>query len=81
MAGTPLYTGNRVTILRDGQSTFGAIFGAIRNARSYLYLEYYIFEEIEYGNERLSDLLIERHNEGLQIDGHVRQRRLDLDSQ
>src|SRR5579872_1472021 len=26
VAGSPLYTGNRVTILRDGQSTFGAIF-------------------------------------------------------
>ncbi|MGA8707281.1 MAG: phospholipase D-like domain-containing protein [Steroidobacteraceae bacterium] len=67
VAGSPLYTGNRVSILRDGQNTFGAIFGAIRAARRYLYLEYYTLEEIEYGEQRLSDLLIQRQNEGLQI--------------
>ena len=30
VAGSPLYTGNQVNILRDGQQTFGAIFNAIR---------------------------------------------------
>jgi cardiolipin synthase len=67
VAGTPLYTGNRVTILRDGPSTFAAIFAAIRDARQYLYLEYYTFEDIQYGDERLSDLLVQRRAQGLQV--------------
>ncbi|HEY3808605.1 MAG TPA: phospholipase D-like domain-containing protein [Steroidobacteraceae bacterium] len=67
IAGAPLYTGNRVTILRDGPETFAAIFAAIRAARHYLYLEYYTFEEIQNGDERLSDLLIRRQGEGVHI--------------
>jgi cardiolipin synthase len=67
VAGAPLYTGNRVTILRDGPDTFAAIFAAIHAARHYLYLEYYTFEEIQSGDERLSDLLIRRQSEGVHI--------------
>ena len=67
VAGAPLYTGNRVTILRDGEDAFAAIFAAIHAAKGYLYLEYYTFEEVENGHERLSDLLIARQREGLRI--------------
>lgn len=67
VSGTPLYTGNRVTILRDGPETFAAIFAAIHSARRYLYLEYYILEDIENDGERLGDLLIQRHDEGLAV--------------
>jgi cardiolipin synthase A/B len=68
VAGTPLYTGNRVTILRDGHAAFGAIFNAIEHAQHYLYLEYFILQDVTYNNERLSDLLIDRHRQGVQID-------------
>ncbi len=68
VAGTPLYTGNRVTILRDGTETFGAIFTALHRAQHYLYLEYFIFQDVTFNNERLSDLLIERHQHGVSID-------------
>jgi cardiolipin synthase len=67
VAGTPLYTGNRVTVLRDGVETFAAIFAAIHAAQRYLYLEYYILEEVASGGEQLSDLLIARAHEGLRI--------------
>jgi cardiolipin synthase len=67
VAGAPLYTGNRVTILRDGEDAFAAIFAAIHAARHYLYVEYYTLEEVESGHERLSELLIARHSEGLRI--------------
>jgi len=68
VAGTPLYTGNRVTVLRDGASTFAAMFDAIRSAQRYLYLEYYIFQDVTCDGVRLSDLLIARRRAGVQID-------------
>lgn len=67
IAGTPLYTGNRVTILEDGQASFAAIFAALHAARSYLYLEYYILEDIQSGDEHLSDVLLEQRSRGVQI--------------
>jgi cardiolipin synthase A/B len=67
VAGTPLSAGNQVTILRDGPETFAAIFAAIHAAKQYLYLEYYIFEEVQYNGEQLSDLLLARASEGVHI--------------
>ena len=67
VAGSPLYTGNAVTVLRDGPQTFAATFAAIRNAQHYLYLEYYIFEDVSFNGEQLADLLIARRQQGLQI--------------
>ncbi|HEX4023611.1 MAG TPA: phospholipase D-like domain-containing protein [Steroidobacteraceae bacterium] len=68
VAGTPLYTGNRVSILRDGPQTFAAMFSAIRQAQHYLYLEYFILEDVHYGGETLGDLLIARQRQGVRID-------------
>ena len=68
VAGSPLYTGNRVTVLRDGPDTFAATFAAIHGAQHYLYLEYYIFEDVSFNGEQLSDLLIARQQQGVQID-------------
>ena len=68
VAGSPLYTGNRVTILRDGPQTFAAMFAAIRQAHHYLYLEYYILEDVSYDGQKLSDLLLERRAQGVAID-------------
>jgi cardiolipin synthase len=68
LANTPLYTGNRVTVLHDGPASFAAIFAAIRAAQNYLYLEYYILEEVQSDGEQLSDLLIARARQGVRID-------------
>jgi cardiolipin synthase A/B len=68
VSGSALYTGNRVGVLRDGPDTFAAMFAAIHGAQRYLYLEYYIFEDVSYNGEQLSDLLIARHQQGVQID-------------
>jgi cardiolipin synthase len=67
VAGTPLFTGNRVSILRDGEASFSAIFAAIHAAQRYLYLEYYTLEDIQSGEEHLGDLLIERQSQGVQV--------------
>lgn len=68
VAGTPLYTGNRVTILRDGPQSFAAMFAAIHEARQYLYLEYYILENVSYDGQTLGDALLERRAHGVTID-------------
>jgi cardiolipin synthase A/B len=67
VAESPLYAGNTVRILRDGAQTFPAMFAAIHGAKHYLYLEYYIFEDVSCNGEQLSDVLIAKAREGVQI--------------
>lgn len=67
VAGSPLVVGNRTEILQDGKGTFQAIFHAIRGARKYLDLEYYILEDVESGGQRLSDLLVRKSRAGVAI--------------
>jgi cardiolipin synthase len=67
VAETPLVAGNKVTILRDGAETFPAMFEAIRTAQRYVYLEYYIFEDVSSDGQDLADLLIERSRAGVRI--------------
>ena len=67
VAESPLFAGNTVRILRDGEQTFPAMFAAIHGARHYLYLEYYIFEDVSCNGEQLSDVLLAKAQEGVQI--------------
>src|SRR5580692_7748914 len=67
VAESPLFTGNQVRILRDGAETFPAMFAAIRQATRYVYLEYYIFEDVTCEGESLSDLLVRRSQAGVRI--------------
>ncbi|HEX4378154.1 MAG TPA: phospholipase D-like domain-containing protein [Steroidobacteraceae bacterium] len=68
LSGRPLYSGNLVTTLRDGPDAFQATFAAIHQAQHSLCLEYYILEDVRWGSEQLSDLLIARAHDGVQID-------------
>ena len=67
VAESPLFTGNEVHILRDGAETFPAMFAAIRAATRYVYLEYYIFEDVSWQGELLSDLLVRQSQAGVHI--------------
>jgi cardiolipin synthase A/B len=67
VAESPLFTGNHVRILRDGAETFPAMFAAIRQATRYVYLEYYIFEDVTCDGEMLSDLLIRQIRAGVRV--------------
>ena len=67
VAESPLFTGNHVRILRDGAETFPAMFAAIRQAIRYVYLEYYIFEDVTCDGEMLSDLLIRQARAGVRV--------------
>ncbi len=68
LSGRPLYSGNLVTPLHDGPDAFQATFAAIHQAQHFLYVEYYILQDVQCGTERLSDLLIARAHEGVHID-------------
>jgi cardiolipin synthase len=67
LADSPLVVGNRITLLRDSAATLAATFRIIREAKDHLNLEYYIVEDIEQNGERLSDLLIEKQRQGVQV--------------
>lgn len=67
LVNAPLVTGNRTKLLHDGPETFRAIFKAIHNAKHYVLLEYYIFENVVSGGEHLADLLIQKRREGVEV--------------
>jgi cardiolipin synthase len=67
VAGTPLTAGNATRLLRDGEGAFAAIFKAIHAAQHHINLEYYTLEDVTYGGERLSDLLVARRTAGVAI--------------
>lgn len=57
---------NRITLLEDGAQTFNKIFEALEKAESYIYLQYYIFEEGELANKLLI-LFKKKIEEGVSI--------------
>jgi cardiolipin synthase A/B len=67
VAGTPLTAGNATRLLRDGEGAFAAIFKEIHAARHHINLEYYTLEDVTYGGERLSDLLVAKRTAGVAI--------------
>lgn len=67
VAESPLFTGNQVKILRDGEQTFPAMFAAIHAAQRYLLLEYYIFEDVSCNGEQLGDLLASKARSGVRV--------------
>lgn len=69
IAESPLVEGNATRILRDGKQTFPAVFAAIEAAQRHVNLEYYILEDIEFDGKYLSDLLVRKQREG--VDVHV----------
>jgi cardiolipin synthase len=63
----PLLTGNSAELLIDGPRTYGAMFAAIENARHYILVESFIFEEAVEGDRRLSSLLAQAARRGVRI--------------
>ena len=66
LAGTPLSTGNRATLLQDGAATYPAMLDAIRHAKSFVHIEMYIFEGDEVGRA-FADALIARRRAGVEV--------------
>ncbi len=64
---TPLSTGNKVILLRDGPATFAAIAALIRDAKNHINLEYFIIEDVDLEGTKLSDLLIQKRQQGVRV--------------
>ena len=58
--------GNSVLYLKDGKTTFEAIFQALETAVSFIHLQYYIFEEGELA-DKLLDLFRKKIGKGVKI--------------
>lgn len=67
VAGTPLSVGNRTQLLVDGPNTFRAMFAAMQAAKRNIYLEYYIFENVESDGVHLVDLLTAKARAGVSV--------------
>lgn len=60
------YENNQVTLLKNGEQTFEAIFEHMENAEKFIHLQYYIFEQGDLF-ERLCKLFKKKIDEGLEI--------------
>lgn len=65
--GGEAYTvNNKVQLFTDGDENFRALFDDLRNAKDYIFMEYFIVKNDTLGNE-LMDILIEKAKEGLEV--------------
>lgn len=66
LISAPYYDDNSARIFNNGREKFQAMLADIRAAKSYIYLQYYIFEDDKIGN-RVADLLIEKARQGVKV--------------
>lgn len=66
VSGAPLVKGNRVRLLADGPSTYKAMLQSIAQARRYVHMETYIFDDDAEG-ARFADALIAARNRGAEV--------------
>ncbi|RCW93360.1 cardiolipin synthase [Winogradskyella arenosi] len=59
-------TGNFLQPLKNGPATFDAIFKTLEKARTFIHIQYYIFEEGDLAN-RFRSLLIQKAIEGVEV--------------
>ncbi len=57
---------NRVRVLNDGSETFPALLEALRGAKSFIHIEYYIFEKDKIGRE-VAGVLMDKAREGVEV--------------
>ncbi len=67
LSASPLIAGNKVRLLRDGPETFAAMFAAMDGAIQSLELEYFTFEDVEFGGRHLGDLRVDKAAHGVRI--------------
>ncbi|MGS1106436.1 phospholipase D-like domain-containing protein [Achromobacter anxifer] len=66
VSGAPLVAGNRVRLLADGPSTYRAMLHSIAQARRYVHMETYIFDDDAEGS-RFAEALIAARNRGVEV--------------
>lgn len=65
-SGFPALGGNKVVLLKEGQTTFKSMLNAFKKAEKFIHLEYYILEEGEI-LDSLCDLFEEKIKQGVEI--------------
>lgn len=66
LARLPFTSGNSLELLIDGERSFAAMFDAIRKARSYVLIQFYIVRDDALGRD-LKLLLLEKRREGVEV--------------
>ncbi len=66
ISGSPLITGNNVTLLIDGPTTYKSMYAAIRDAKDHINMETYSIEDDEVGR-RFAAVLIAKQKTGVQV--------------
>ena len=66
ISGSPLITGNDVTLLIDGPTTYKSMYAAIRDAKDHINMETYSIEDDEVGR-RFAAVLIAKQKTGVQV--------------
>lgn len=62
----PPYNGNEVKLLMDGETTFDTIFEALRNAKKFIHIQYYILEDGQL-LEKLYHICASKVKEGVEV--------------
>lgn len=57
---------NRATVLHNGSETFPALLEALRGAKSFIHIEYYIFKKDRVGRE-IANVLMEKARQGVEV--------------
>ncbi|MDQ0271520.1 cardiolipin synthase [Cytobacillus purgationiresistens] len=63
---TPMTTGSKAKVLKNGDATFFEIKRKLMMAKKFIHMEYYIFRSDRLGKE-IIDILIERANNGVEV--------------
>jgi len=63
---SPLTANNQVKLLINGEEKFPELVQALENAKSFIHLEYYIYENDTTGNQ-IANILIQKAKEGLEV--------------
>jgi cardiolipin synthase len=67
VAESPLVAGQNTRLLKDGVTTFRAMFAAIGRAKLHINLEYFILEDVESDGVHLGDLLLTKRAQGVAV--------------
>ncbi len=65
-SGAAGYAYNKIEVLPTGESTFDAVFNAIRNAEKHIHIEFFIFDDDKISNQ-LREILIQKASEGVRV--------------
>lgn len=63
---SPITSGNKVSLLLNGENKFPKVFEALQNAKNHIHIEYYIFNADSIGC-KIIDLLIEKAQQGVTV--------------